>query len=77
MSDDCDNHVVYQEEICSEELAVEKAVKEACKRAKIHSVWGSTVYHIDDLGFSPEDLPHIYGKFREKTSGVRVRPLFS
>jgi deoxyribodipyrimidine photo-lyase len=50
---DCDNHVVYQEEICSEELAVEKAVKEACKKTEIHSLWGSTLYHIDDLPFHP------------------------
>jgi len=46
LGDDCDNHVVYQQEVCSEELAVEKAVKEACKKAQIHSLWGSTVYHM-------------------------------
>jgi len=74
---ECDNTIVYQEEICSEELAVEKAVKDNCKGAEIVSLWGSTVLHLDDLGFHPKDLPHIYGKFREKTADVKVRPLFA
>lgn len=74
---DCDNTLVFQDEICSEELAVEQAVKASCKNAKIVNVWSSTVYHIDDLGFHPKDLPHIYGKFREKTADVKVRPLFA
>lgn len=34
------------------------------------------MYHKDDLPFKPEELPHIYGKFREKTADVKVRPLF-
>ena len=67
--------IVYQEEICSEELAVEKAVREACKKAKIQTLWGSTLYHLEDLPFHPVDLPHIYGKFRERTQEVKVRDL--
>lgn len=39
-------------------------------------MWGSTLYHIDDLPFNPNDaLPHIYGKFREKSEGTKVRAL--
>jgi len=31
---------------------------------------------LDDLPYDPiEYLPHIYGKFREKSAGVQVRPL--
>lgn len=30
LGEDCDNHIIYQQEICSEELAVEEAVKKAC-----------------------------------------------
>jgi len=37
-------------------------------------VWGSTLYHLDDLPYKPKEyLPHIYGKFREKSAAVRVR----
>lgn len=41
---------------------------------QVESVWGSTLHHIDDLGYDPtEYLPHVYGKFREKNAGVKVR----
>jgi deoxyribodipyrimidine photo-lyase len=43
---------------------------------QIESIWGSTIYHIDDLPYKPAtELPHIYGKFREKSEGTRVRAL--
>ena len=39
-------------------------------------MWGSCLHHIDDLPYDPKEyLPHIYGKFREKGAGVRVRGL--
>lgn len=42
----------------------------------VDSVWGSTLHHIDDLPYNPKEyLPHIYGKFREKNAGIKVRPL--
>ena len=43
---------------------------------EIVNIWGSTLYHIDDLPYKPlTDLPHIYGKFREKSEGTKVRSL--
>jgi len=40
------------------------------------SVWGNTLYHVDDLPFKPlEYNPHIYGAFRQKTATVKVRDL--
>jgi len=85
VSTDAHNVVVYQQEICHEELKVEEGLVKAMKNlaakekdlsVKIESVWGSTLYHIDDLPYQPKEyLPHIYGKFREKTASVRVRPL--
>lgn len=43
---------------------------------QIESVWGSTLHHIDDLPYDPQEyLPHVYGKFREKNSAVKVRHL--
>jgi hypothetical protein len=41
----------------------------------VKGLWGSTIYNIDDLPFKPEDLPHIYGRFREKSEGTKVRNL--
>lgn len=62
---DCDNTIVYQQEVCSEELAVEKKLSKCCVGVKLEQLWGSTVYHIDDLGFDIDRLPHVYTKFRE------------
>jgi deoxyribodipyrimidine photo-lyase len=43
---------------------------------KVESIWGSTIYNIDDLPFkAATELPHIYGRFREKSEGTRVRAL--
>jgi len=75
-----DNALVFQQEICKEELDVEEAVKAALMKkdadVQIQSLWGSTIYHIDDLPYKPDtELPHIYGKFREKSQNVKVRAL--
>ena len=76
---DTENALVFQKEICKEETDIENAVKEAIKKKdpkiQIESIWGSTLYHLDDVPFKPENLPHIYGKFREKTDGTKVRAL--
>jgi len=34
--------------------------------------------HIDDLPFDPknDECPHVYGRFREKTRDIKIRPLF-
>lgn len=41
------------------------------------SLWGGSLYHISDLPFKVEDMPHLYGKFREKTKDVKVREPFA
>ncbi|RZR94986.1 hypothetical protein BHM03_00023761 [Ensete ventricosum] len=52
-------HTVYaQKETCSEELLVEKLVLKVL-------VWGSTMYHIDDIPFSTKNLPDVYTQFRK------------
>ena len=72
--------VVYQQEICSEELRVENQViseiQAQHKNVDFVSVWGSTLHHIDDLPYKPlEYFPHVYGNFRKKQEDVKVRPL--
>lgn len=40
-------------QVTSEELHVEKRVKDVCAQMKVHvhTCWGSTLYHRDDLPF--------------------------
>lgn len=77
------NVVLYQEEITSEELDIEKALranltkfsKDSSAPVKMESVWGLTLHHKDDLDYDPNEyLPHIYGRFRDRNALVKVRP---
>ncbi|EEF34387.1 DNA photolyase, putative [Ricinus communis] len=70
-------HTVYaQKETCSEELIVERLVSKALQRVnlppspdkftsqpKLQLVWGSTMYHIDDLPFNANNIPDVYTQF--------------
>ncbi len=59
-------------------MALLKAARQVKGMAppEIEEVWGSTLYHIDDLPYNPrEHLPHVYGRFRTKGAGVKVRSL--
>ncbi|XP_065849649.1 cryptochrome DASH, chloroplastic/mitochondrial isoform X2 [Euphorbia lathyris] len=64
-------HTVYaQMETCSEELNVERLVSKALNQGssnspKLQLVWGSTMYHIDDLPFDTSSLPDVYTQFRK------------
>ena len=74
---------MYQEEICFEELGIEnklisKLQKLQGTNSEVRSVWGSTLYHRDDMPYNPAtDLPHIYGRFRSTTEKVKVRELLN
>ena len=68
-------NVVCQEEVCSEELAVDKAVRsELAKKMKkggkfnYETVWGSTMYDPDSLPFDGEvfGIPDTFTPFRNK-----------
>lgn len=41
-------------QVTSEELTVERRVRDECARTKVrvHTCWGSTLYHRDDLPFN-------------------------
>ncbi|XP_056155795.1 cryptochrome DASH [Lampris incognitus] len=72
--------VAFHEEVASEERAVEAGLKNVCAemKVKVHTCWGSTLYHRDDLPFQHTSrLPDVYTQFRKavETQG-RVRPLF-
>ena len=62
--------VFCQEEVCSEELSVDKAVKSVLNRknGSLHKVWGSTLYNIKDLPFPGKEagMPDTFTPFRNK-----------
>lgn len=61
---------VSHDEVRAEER-VEKAMEE--EGVEVKYFWGSTLYHIDDLPFKPEDMPSNYGGFRERVQRLSVR----
>ncbi|KAK1276834.1 hypothetical protein QJS04_geneDACA004104 [Acorus gramineus] len=74
-------HTVYaHKETCSEELLVERLVHNGLRQvaaAKLQLVWGSTLYHIDDLPFGSADIPDIYTQFRKSVeSKCAIRSCF-
>ncbi|XP_010493728.1 PREDICTED: cryptochrome DASH, chloroplastic/mitochondrial [Camelina sativa] len=67
-------HTVFaHKETCSEEIDVERLVNQGLKRvgngAKLELIWGSTMYHKDDLPFDVFDLPDVYTQFRKSVEG--------
>ena len=78
LNKDCQNAVIYQQEICSEELKVEANVKAAMKKynARVESIWGSTLYHIDDLDYNPKEyLPNTGTQFMKSTYNFNIRDM--
>ena len=60
--------VVYQKEVTFEEVEVEKAIREFCQGqgAKVTELWGSTLYHRQDIPFKNIDsIPNTYTQFRK------------
>lgn len=73
-------HTVYaHKETCSEELNVERLLERRLRQVvpssiegkssnptvKLKLIWGSTMYHIDDLPFNSTCLPDVYTQFRK------------
>lgn len=59
----------------SDEVKAEGKIEAAMKDegVEVKYFWGSTLYHLDDLPFSLEDMPSNYSGFREKVKGLNVR----
>jgi len=80
LSADKHNLVVFQQEVCSEELAVEanlvQSLRETGHSVAVKSLWGSTLHHIHDLPYNPNEfLPHVYGELKRENAGTKVREL--
>lgn len=71
--------VVFQNEVCSEELQVESSIEKLCKEKgiQVKTFWGSTLFHIDDLPFGgKKGIPDTYTQFRTAVEkGTKIRPL--
>lgn len=74
------SQVYAQKETCSEELNVERLVSKGLQQVvlqsssesrsntnnpKLQLIWGTTMYHIDDLPFDTSSLPDVYTQFRK------------
>ena len=64
------DELIYQKEIMSEETSVESQLEINLKSTpcKITSIWGKTLYHLDDLPFEVKDIPLTSKAFRINTS---------
>lgn len=68
--------ILFQEEVSPEEVAAEDALEQALAGSgvSLESIWGSTLFHHDDLPIAIDDLPDIFTQFRklvEKKASVR------
>ncbi|XP_075068281.1 cryptochrome DASH isoform X2 [Mixophyes fleayi] len=70
--------VALQEEVTKEELDVERSIKQVCSQhgVKYLTIWGSTLYHREDLPFRHiSSLPDVYTQFRKAVEiQCKVRP---
>lgn len=64
--------IVYQQEVATEETDDERKVNDFCKENNItvHTLWGSTLYHRDDIPYNMRSVPDTYTQFRK---GVEER----
>ncbi|KAF6156842.1 hypothetical protein GIB67_002759 [Kingdonia uniflora] len=72
--------VYAHKETCNEELIVERLVRKKMQEMatnqdhtnpKLQLIWGSTMYHLDDLPFNPGNIPDVYTQFRKVSKGMR------
>lgn len=57
----------HQAEPAYEERTVRNAIKEKITPdVEVHSFWGSTLYQLSDIPFSPSKIPDVYTNFRKK-----------
>lgn len=66
MSENDINLAFTHKEITREEIDVEEAIKDSIGD-KLSFVWGSTLFHINDIPFSKNEIPDVFTQFRKKT----------
>lgn len=71
--------IYYHGEVTAEEVAVEKALQKQVEAigVTLHSFWGHTLYHPEDLPFEIAQLPEVFTQFRKATEqSSSVNPTF-
>eukprot|EP00238_Polyblepharides_amylifera_P008177 CAMPEP_0196586080 /NCGR_PEP_ID=MMETSP1081-20130531/53036_1 /TAXON_ID=36882 /ORGANISM="Pyramimonas amylifera, Strain CCMP720" /LENGTH=475 /DNA_ID=CAMNT_0041907837 /DNA_START=77 /DNA_END=1504 /DNA_ORIENTATION=- len=67
--------VYTHQEVTEEDAKLEESVVRALHRegAELKRIWGSTLYHRDDLPFSLSAMPSTYTSFRQQLQNTKVR----
>uniref|UniRef100_A0A5B6ZDR1 Putative blue-light photoreceptor PHR2 n=1 Tax=Davidia involucrata TaxID=16924 RepID=A0A5B6ZDR1_DAVIN len=67
--------VYAHREVSNEEVKAEEKIEAAMKDegVEVKYLWGSTLYHVEDLPFKLEEMPSNHGGFREKVQGLEIR----
>ncbi|KAL6957902.1 1,3-beta-glucanosyltransferase [Sarracenia purpurea var. burkii] len=67
--------VYAHREVSHDEVKAEEKIEAAMKDegVEVKYLWGSTLYHVDDLPFKMEEMPTNYGGFKEKVQGLEIR----
>ncbi|GFO07232.1 cryptochrome dash-like [Plakobranchus ocellatus] len=69
--------VFLQDESMDEEKRVENAIRSKSS-VSVTSIWGHTLYHVEDLPFQPKHLPDVYTEFRKRVEGrASIRKCFT
>ncbi|HEY9906669.1 MAG TPA: DASH family cryptochrome [Thermosynechococcaceae cyanobacterium] len=69
--------VYYYREVTSEELRVERKLREALEQqgVSLRGFWGTNLFHPDDLPFVPADTPEVFTSFRKQVErSATVQP---
>ena len=74
---DRENFVVFEYEISTIEKKAEENVWKMALRnkTKVWRVWGWTAVHIEDLPYSLDKFPHLFGKFKKDIANISIREL--
>lgn len=78
------SQVYAQKETCSEELDVERLVRKGLQQVvlsvqskdgsriypELQLIWGITLYHLDDIPFTPSTIPDVYTQFRKASFAI-------
>jgi deoxyribodipyrimidine photo-lyase len=68
--------VFAPKEITTEEIEIEEGLKESLEK-KLNFSWESTLFHINDIPFSKENIPDVFTPYRKKTEKAsKVRKEF-
>lgn len=68
--------IYWHAEATTEERRQEEALLTRCDALgiKTKALWGHTLYHLDDLPFSLDELPEVFSHFRREIEQARVVP---